>query len=192
MIILMFYGNFHMFSRIDDWVAKILHYFLLYASLVCLCIALPSFVLSAGLDPGYIVKKYDFVHLVEEFIRENRDLMNLCTYCQIVKSETSFHCQFCNKCTELFDHHCPFINNCLGLNNYKYFLVFILFYFLFLVFITAEILRNEIDLFIDNDGPQYTQQYLSLVLYVLIGLNIPVVTYQLIAQVKSLCTRRQY
>ncbi len=42
------------------------------------------------------------------------------------------------------------MNNCLGLRNYKYFLVFILFYFLFLLMVTVEVFRNIADFVEDN------------------------------------------
>lgn len=156
LIIAIFYGGGrYSWDKNND--TEILKVILYYASITFLAVALPAFILAASLDPGYLKKKFDFVNLVQEFLEADKDLMNLCTYCQIIKSETSFHCQFCNKCTELFDHHCPFINNCLGLNNYKYFLVFILSYFLFLMVVTFEVIRNEIDYFRDGGPHQYFQ-----------------------------------
>ncbi len=122
------------------WVLE--HYIFVYTSIFCFAIIVPTFVLSVAIDPGHLVQKYEFTELVKEFIDQERDLMNLCTYCRLIKSETSFHCLMCGRCVELFDHHCPFINNCLGLNNYKYFLLFILSYFLFLVSVSLELIRN--------------------------------------------------
>lgn len=69
-----------------------LHYTFLYLSIALFCVALPSFILAAALEPGYLIKKFDFVRLVAEFLHSDLDLINLCTYCELIKSETSLHC----------------------------------------------------------------------------------------------------
>lgn len=81
-----------MFKRKDIWVLPVLHYFLLYFSIALFSVALPAFILAAALEPGYLTKKFDFVRLVAEFLQNDIDLINLCTYCELIKSETSFHC----------------------------------------------------------------------------------------------------
>ena len=50
-----------------------------------------------------------------------------CNLCMEVKPARTHHCRICNRCTFVMDHHCPFINNCVGLENYRYFLLFILY-----------------------------------------------------------------
>lgn len=117
------------------------HYALVIASAFCFMLVVPSFFMASFMSPGHLEKKYDFVDLVQELIHDEIDIEVLCTYCEVIKSETSFHCMFCGKCTEMFDHHCPFINNCLGFRNYKYFLIFVFAYFGFLVFTICELLR---------------------------------------------------
>merc|ERR1712051_257064 len=83
-----------------------------WLSLALLAACLPLFVASICLNPGYITHFYEFTKLVEVALDIGLHLDNFCSYCEIIKSETSFHCTFCHKCVEHFDHHCPFINNC--------------------------------------------------------------------------------
>jgi len=60
-IIAVFYGSLNRFGEeVSDW----LHFYLLYASIGSLCFALPAFILSAAMDPGYLKKKLDFTKLV--------------------------------------------------------------------------------------------------------------------------------
>lgn len=154
-----------------------LHDTFVWSSLIFFSILTPSFILSMALEPGFLSKKYDFVDLVSEFIEKEKDLLNLCTYCELIKSETSFHCLFCGRCTELFDHHCPFINNCLGYRNYRYFLIFIFSYFLFLCVVTAELTRNQVETIWGETGAQFKVTGATIILMVLIGLSSPVIWY---------------
>lgn len=94
----------------------------------------------------------------------------------------------CGKCTELFDHHCPFLNNCLGMRNYKYFLVFVFSYFMFLLCVIGECIRTEIDYY--QEGLYW--QWQTFTLYILVLLNFPIITYQVKEQCKSLFTPKQY
>lgn len=141
----LFYYELNMFFLVPTLV-PLMHYVLVLFSLFLFVLLVPSFVMAVFMDPGRLQKKYDFLPLVSKFIDEEKDLMSLCTYCEVIKSEASFHCLFCGECTELFDHHCPFVNNCLGYRNYKFFLLFIFTYFLFLVTLSFEIIRNQLDL----------------------------------------------
>jgi len=43
----------------------------------------------------------------------------------MIKPARTHHCSVCNECVFLMDHHCPWVNNCVGLENQRYFLLFI-------------------------------------------------------------------
>ena len=62
--------------------------------------------------------------------------LKFCYTCFIIRPPGSSHCRKCNNCIDKFDHHCPWIGNCIGKNNYKYFIIFIIFFNL-LVFYCA-------------------------------------------------------
>ena len=53
-----------------------------------------------------------------------------CVTCKDIKPARTHHCQICNRCVFKMDHHCPWVNNCLGLENHRYFLLFIMYLFL--------------------------------------------------------------
>jgi len=64
---------------------------------------------------------------------------NFCKKCQILKDETTYHCDVCDVCIQGYDHHCPWTGKCIGAGNFKAFYTFItttLIYFVFCLVIT--------------------------------------------------------
>lgn len=53
-----------------------------------------------------------------------------CIKCGALKYPRTHHCSICNKCILNMDHHCPWIGQCVGLNNRKYFILFLVWSFL--------------------------------------------------------------
>jgi len=104
-------------------------------------------------------------------------LDNVCVYDELLKSETSLHCQICNKCVELFDHHCPFINNCLGNRNHKYFLLFLLSYVIFLITLMIEAIRHISEIYLLSDSFTIKDFMWPSILIMLLVLNAPVVGF---------------
>ena len=60
--------------------------------------------------------------------------LKFCTICKKNVDFTSKHCGQCNRCVANFDHHCTWVNNCIGSENYKYFVLTIIFLELFMIF----------------------------------------------------------
>ena len=49
-----------------------------------------------------------------------------CRKCKGPKPQRAHHCSVCNRCVLKMDHHCPWIMTCVGLNNHRYFVLFLL------------------------------------------------------------------
>eukprot|EP00747_Dinoflagellata_sp_TGD_P196690 gnl/TRDRNA2_/TRDRNA2_67096_c0_seq2.p1 gnl/TRDRNA2_/TRDRNA2_67096_c0~~gnl/TRDRNA2_/TRDRNA2_67096_c0_seq2.p1 ORF type:complete len:345 (+),score=39.43 gnl/TRDRNA2_/TRDRNA2_67096_c0_seq2:128-1162(+) len=50
-----------------------------------------------------------------------------CKRCSRLKPVRAHHCSVCGKCVLKMDHHCPWINNCVGWENYRHFMLFLLY-----------------------------------------------------------------
>lgn len=67
-------------------------------------------------------------------------LKRICKFCTIIKPERAHHCRVCRKCVLKYDHHCRFLSNCIGVLNYKYFFLLLLYSVVLLVFILITML----------------------------------------------------
>ena len=50
-----------------------------------------------------------------------------CKKCNMNRPPRCHHCSQCNRCVLQMDHHCIWINNCIGYNNYRTFLLSIIY-----------------------------------------------------------------
>ncbi|VDO48996.1 unnamed protein product [Haemonchus placei] len=65
------------------------------------------------------------------------DLLRIryCAKCKCIKPDRAHHCSICGQCVLKFDHHCPWVNNCVNFYNYKFFLLFLGYGFVFCIFV---------------------------------------------------------
>ncbi|CAI2348084.1 unnamed protein product [Caenorhabditis sp. 36 PRJEB53466] len=88
-----------------------------------------------------IVRQRDLTLLVRGFDHGIR----FCDKCCCIKPDRSHHCSMCEQCVLKFDHHCPWVNNCVNFGNYKYFILFLAYGFIFCLWIGATTLPSFID-----------------------------------------------
>ena len=88
------------------------------------------------LNPYYCYKKLPNLYYILRKGNLNYNNKNKFAYCKIckeIKPLRTHHCSVCKKCHLKMDHHCPWANNCIGLNNFRYFALFLFYLFLLCV-----------------------------------------------------------
>ncbi|PUZ65677.1 hypothetical protein GQ55_3G243900 [Panicum hallii var. hallii] len=100
-----------------------------FTALAAACLA--TYAVAVRRDPGRVPPGYapdveDAESTVHEIKRKSGDL-RYCQKCCHYKPPRAHHCRFCKRCVLKMDHHCIWINNCVGHENYKIFLVFVLY-----------------------------------------------------------------
>ncbi|XP_024024140.1 probable protein S-acyltransferase 12 [Morus notabilis] len=78
---------------------------------------------------------------------ERRPPIGYCTRCQNGKPPRCHHCSVCQRCVLKMDHHCVWVVNCVGVRNYKFFLLFLLYTFLETTLDTLILLPHFINFF---------------------------------------------
>ncbi|KAI9563284.1 hypothetical protein GHT06_010742 [Daphnia sinensis] len=58
-----------------------------------------------------------------------------CEKCVHIKPDRCHHCSVCGVCVTKMDHHCPWVNNCVGFKNYKFFILFLGYAFIYCIFV---------------------------------------------------------
>jgi palmitoyltransferase len=53
-----------------------------------------------------------------------------CEKCELIVPPRSWHCTTCKTCILKRDHHCMFASNCIGYYNQRYFIAFLIYFFI--------------------------------------------------------------
>ncbi|CDS36036.1 palmitoyltransferase ZDHHC20 [Echinococcus multilocularis] len=72
-------------------------------------------------------------------------MIRVCPTCSLIKPDRCHHCSTCECCLLKMDHHCPWIDNCVGFHNYKYFVIFLIWGFLYCLYIVCTTVVYFID-----------------------------------------------
>lgn len=62
-----------------------------------------------------------------------------CAVCAELKPARTHHCSVCGTCVFQMSHHCLFTNNCVGLENQRFFLLFVLYSLVFAGYMVISI-----------------------------------------------------
>lgn len=138
-------------------------------------------------DPGVLPRNSFYSHCTENrktyflnkkkyyFIRGRKFKIKFCPTCYIFRGPGVSHCKKCNNCVDGFDHHCPWLGNCIGKNNYKYFMIFLVFFNLLIIINLIGSSYNFINKLIHMDSNSaknkvvdtLREEYFSLIMIIL-------------------------
>lgn len=82
-----------------------------------------------------ILARYVSIHKIPIKTRDFARGIRFCPKCKCIKPDRAHHCSICGQCVLKFDHHCPWVNNCVNFYNYKFFLLFLGYGFIFCLFV---------------------------------------------------------
>eukprot|EP01089_Gocevia_fonbrunei_P003830 TRINITY_DN13787_c0_g1_i1.p1 TRINITY_DN13787_c0_g1~~TRINITY_DN13787_c0_g1_i1.p1 ORF type:complete len:281 (-),score=26.84 TRINITY_DN13787_c0_g1_i1:18-860(-) len=113
---------------------------------VLFVLLISSYLLAACRDPGYVEipehgsieeRRCNRLENDHGSSEERQQRFNTawntdqyCFICELERPTDSHHCKHCNRCVEGMDHHCYFVENCIGKNNFKAFLLLLIYGFI--------------------------------------------------------------
>lgn len=99
-------------------------------------------------------------------------LHRFCGLCDVGKPSRCHHCSTCGRCMLKMDHHCPWFNNCVAINNYKFFLLTLI-YALTVCVLAIVGLMNF--LCVDLANLQFTFLYVNFIVVVVLSFIVGIV-----------------
>jgi len=87
-----------------------------------------------------------------------------CHKCAAIKPDRAHHCSVCGRCVLKMDHHCPWVNNCVAFNNYKFFILFLMYGLIYCLYVAATSFKYFLDIWLyENSSGHFNILFLFFV-----------------------------
>ena len=73
----------------------VVHFILKWLSAILVLAMIPPYMAALFMEPGYLEKKFDYILLIDKALESSVSLDNFCSYDEVMRTETSFHCNTC-------------------------------------------------------------------------------------------------
>ncbi|KAF2354350.1 Palmitoyltransferase DHHC domain [Trinorchestia longiramus] len=92
-------------------------------------------------DRREVLERFSAKHGLPVSNRTMTGDIRYCEKCCHIKPDRCHHCSVCGECVLKMDHHCPWVNNCVSFSNYKFFVLFLTYAFLYCIFVASTTLE---------------------------------------------------
>lgn len=146
----------------------------------------PNLVLTHPAEPGVI-------EAPEPFERDGKTWLpsayaRYCVTCRYPKPDRAHHCSMCKRCVLKMDHHCIWLNNCVGMKNYKFFILTLVYGFLLVLFVDITIFQQ---LLYDAINSQLIWNDLQLLIALVLSFSLGMAAFALLVYHIYLVLRNQ-
>lgn len=100
-------------------------------------------------DADQILKKIVNLRKLEINTCAPNSRIRYCKECTQIKPDRTHHCSSCKRCIMKMDHHCPWVGNCVGFNNYKQFVLTLLYATIWCTFYVGTVAEYIIEIWRD-------------------------------------------